>query len=180
MKIAPVAAAASLALISLFSQRTARSQAEAPLFDAIVGVLQSPRCMNCHPSGDAPLQTDASRPHKQNIQRAFVDLGGSCQTCHQDAEMPGDHMPPGALHWNLPPPTMAFQGKTPAALCADLQDETKNGGRSLDALVHHVSTDPLVLWGFDPGPNRTPPPMTHAAFVALMTDWVAEGAPCPN
>ena len=25
----------------------------------VARVLQSPRCMNCHPVGDAPLQTDA-------------------------------------------------------------------------------------------------------------------------
>jgi hypothetical protein len=75
---------------------------------------------------------------------------------------------------------MIFEGKTEAELCADLQDPEKNGHRTLDDLVHHVDHDPLVLWAFDPGGNRTPPPMTHAEFVALMSDWVAQGAPCPE
>ena len=29
-------------------------------FQDVYEVLQHPRCLNCHPSGDAPLQTDAS------------------------------------------------------------------------------------------------------------------------
>src|SRR5262249_39436492 len=32
-------------------------------------VLTHPRCLNCHPSGDAPLQGDDSHPHLQNVQR---------------------------------------------------------------------------------------------------------------
>src|SRR5688500_10259130 len=87
-------------------------------FGAIAAVLQSPRCMNCHPAGEAPLQTDESRPHKQNIQRVFSSLGGSCMTCHQEATMPGANLPPGAPHWSMPPADtpMVFEGKTPAQL----------------------------------------------------------------
>ena len=39
-------------------------------FVEIARVLQSPRCRNCHPSGNAPLQTDAGIPHAMNISRA--------------------------------------------------------------------------------------------------------------
>jgi hypothetical protein len=148
-------------------------------FTPIQQVLQSPRCMNCHPSGNAPLQTDASRPHKMNITRDYPNLGGSCQTCHQDAPMPGDHMPPGAPHWGLPPAIMVFQGKSPTQLCVDLKDTSKNGNRSLADLQNHVSTDALVLWGFNPGGNRTTPPLNHTDFVARFSDWVALGGPCP-
>jgi hypothetical protein len=158
----------------------AAAQATHP-FTPIQQVLQSPRCMNCHPSGDAPLQTDASRPHAQNIKRSFNKLGGSCQTCHQETTMPGDHMPPGAPHWNMPPEAtpMVFQGKTPSALCADLKDPSKNGNRSLADLEHHLASDPLVLWGFNPGQGRTTPPLTHAVFNARVHEWIAQGAPCP-
>ena len=38
-----------------------------PSWSVIYGVLQHPRCMNCHPLGDAPLQGDASAPHAQNV-----------------------------------------------------------------------------------------------------------------
>src|SRR2546426_5000731 len=32
-------------------------------------VLMHPRCMNCHPSGDSPLQGDDSHAHVQNVKR---------------------------------------------------------------------------------------------------------------
>lgn len=178
-------AIAVLIAFELATDRLARSQSdpseEAP-FEGIARVLQSPRCMNCHPSGDAPLQTDASRPHKQYIKRAFSNLGGTCMTCHQAAPLPDRNTPPGAPHWTMPPAEtpMVFQGKSVAQLCEDLKDPNQNGHRSLDDLVHHVSSDPLVLWGFNPGAGRTTPPMTHDAFIALISEWVALGAPCPT
>jgi hypothetical protein len=166
----------------MIGDRIARSQTEAPSFEEIARVLQSPRCMNCHPAGDAPLQTDLSRPHKQNIKRSFSELGGSCASCHQDSALPGANVPPGAPHWNMPPAAtpMVFEGKTVAQLCVDLKDPEQNGHRSLEDLVHHVGHDPLVLWAFNPGGTRTAPPMSHEAFVQLISDWVAVGAPCPN
>src|SRR5262245_6431086 len=53
-------------------------------FAEVASVLQSPRCMNCHPIGDAPLQSDKSRPHAMNITRASEAAGMPCSTCHQD------------------------------------------------------------------------------------------------
>jgi hypothetical protein len=150
-------------------------------FTPIQQVLQHPRCMNCHPAGDAPLQTDQSRPHKMNIKRVFSQLGGSCQTCHQDTTMPGEHMPPGAAHWAMPPAAtpMTFEGKSASQLCADVKDLSKNGNRSLADLRHHVEHDPLVVWGFNPGQGRTSPPLSHAAFLTAVDAWIAQGAPCP-
>lgn len=158
-----------------------RAQPQPGTFEQIASVLQSPRCMNCHPAGDTPLQTDESRPHAMNIKRVFAELGGKCTTCHQETSVPGTNLPPAAPHWSMPPAAtpMIFQGKSTRALCNDLKDPSKNGNRSLTDLVDHVDHDPLVLWAFNPG-DRTPPPMTHAEFVALMADWVAQGAPCPN
>jgi len=42
-----------------------------------------------------------------------------------------------------------------------------------------VGRDPLVPWGWAPGPGRTPVPVPHDRFVAAMKQWVADGAPCP-
>lgn len=159
-----------------------RLSAQAPhRFTPVQQVLQHPRCMNCHPAGDAPLQTDQSRPHQQNIKRVFGQLGGSCQTCHQESTMPGDHMPPGAPHWGMPSAAtpMTFQGKSATQLCLDVKDPAKNGNRSLGDLRHHVEHDPLVVWAFNPGQGRTPPPLSHPAFLAAVDAWIAEGAPCP-
>src|SRR5437660_9920655 len=38
-------------------------------FREVYKVLMHPRCMNCHPVGDVPLQGDDSRLHIQNVKR---------------------------------------------------------------------------------------------------------------
>ena len=42
-------------------------------FMDVYKVLMSPRCMNCHPSGDRPLQGDDSHMHIMNVQRGKED-----------------------------------------------------------------------------------------------------------
>lgn len=59
-----------------------------------------------------------------------------------------------------------------------LKDPDKNGGRTVDALVTHVTNDPLVLWAWAPGNGRQPTPGTHAVFVALFRAWADSGAAC--
>lgn len=153
-------------------------------FVDVARVLQSPRCRNCHPAGDRPLQTDAGRPHRMNISRRSVDAGLACATCHQDrnAEAVGvAGGPPGAPHWGLPPAgtPMVFEDRSARALCEQLRDPVHTGGRDLPALLHHVREDPLVLWAWSPGGDRTVPPLSHEAFVAAFSTWVASGGACP-
>ncbi len=38
-------------------------------FLAAYPVFMHPRCLNCHPMAEAPLQGDDSHPHAQNVQR---------------------------------------------------------------------------------------------------------------
>src|ERR1700761_6597121 len=38
-------------------------------WEQVYRVLVSPRCQNCHPAGDRPLQGDDSHVHQQNIKR---------------------------------------------------------------------------------------------------------------
>ena len=156
----------------------------AAAFATVARVLQSPRCRNCHPAGDRPLQGDRGRPHRMNVSRRSVAAGLGCGTCHQtrNADLLGViGGPPGAPHWGLPPATapMVFQGRTARALCVQLRDPVQTNGRDLPALLHHVSEDPLVLWGWAPGGARTPPPVSHDAFVAAFATWVAAGGACP-
>jgi len=141
-----------------------------------------PRCRNCHPSGDAPLQSEAGLPHAQNITRRSEQNGLRCSACHRarNGARPGE--PPGAPSWHLPPAEtpMIFEGRSPKQLCEQLKDPKQTGGRTLAALVKHVEHDQLVGWGWDPGPGRTPVPWPHAQVVAAMKIWVAAGAPCPD
>ena len=46
-----------------------REKESAEAFKEAYKVLMHPRCMNCHPSGDAPLQGDDSHIHAQNVTR---------------------------------------------------------------------------------------------------------------
>jgi hypothetical protein len=161
--------------------------AEAKLaFADVYRVLLSPRCRNCHPRGEAPLQSDDGVPHAMNITRASAASGLVCATCHADRNSEDTiglvGGPPGAPHWGLPPEKtpMIFEGRTPAALCAQLKDPAQNGERSLADLVHHVGHDGLVLWGWSPGGDRTVPPISHAAFVAAFTRWTRGGGACPE
>lgn len=153
-------------------------------FADVARVLQAPRCMNCHPAGDRPLQTDAARPHRFDVSRRSVESGLECSTCHQErnSEALGvEGGPPGAPHWGLPPAAtpMVFQGKSLQALCRQLNDPAQTGGRGLADLLRHVSDDPLVQWAWAPGGKRDKPPLTHREFVAAFRTWVASGGACP-
>ena len=192
---ATIAAVFALAAFTLVTVKAApRNSTVSPKPDAaasreaflqVYKVFTSPRCQNCHPSGDTPLQGDDSHPHLQNVKRGKDGhgvYGMRCDTCHQSANLAGEHMPPGNPKWALPPPEhkMVFVGRTPAQLCRQLKDPKQNGGRSLQQLFEHVSSDDLVGWGWDPGDGRTLPPLNRADTSAQMKVWIDGGAACPE
>jgi hypothetical protein len=151
-------------------------------FAIVVSVLQDPRCQNCHPAIE-------SVPHTMNVQRGPDGrglAGAHCRTCHGKANPPdsyGAHQPPGvATDWRLPPSDtkMVFVGRSAKDLCEQIKDPDRNGGKDMTALVHHVSSDPLVLWGWAPGYGRKPVAVPHADFVAAFTRWANAGGPCPG
>ena len=154
------------------------------LFTAFVPVLRHPRCMNCHSKGDYPRQGDDGHRHTMNVRRGpdgFGVTAEKCSTCHQDHNLGDAHLPPGAPGWHLPPPSMAmiWQGLTDAQLCESIKDPKQNRGRNIGQLVEHLTEDKLVMWGWNPGPGRTPVPMPHDEFSAKVKQWQAAGAPCP-
>ncbi len=170
--------AVAVVVVCALSAPAQPPQPPEPFLD-VARVLRSPRCANCHPDGDRPLQRDDGRVHAQNVTRQFEQLGGKCGTCHQPFNLNGAHMPPGAPNWHLAPRSMAFVNRTPAELCRQLKDPAKNGGKTLEQLLHHVKEDALVKWGFAPGDGRSKPPLSHEAFVARFAAWVEQGGPCP-
>jgi hypothetical protein len=89
-------------------------------------------------------------------------------------------MPPGAPNWHLPPRAtkMVFIGLSPRELCMVLKDGSTNGGKSLAQLDTHMSEDKLVGWGWNPGGERTVPPITREQLSAAFKSWVQAGAPC--
>jgi phytoene dehydrogenase-like protein len=145
-------------------------------------VLTHPRCMNCHPDGDRPLQFEDARDHAMNVQRGPKDRGRAgqrCTTCHQQANQDLPRLPPGSPVWRLAPREQAFQGRSPRALALQLNDPQQSH-MTLDELITHVRDDALVGWGWKPGPGRAPIRTPRDEFVAAFTTWVAAGAPVPE
>jgi hypothetical protein len=186
----PVVAAvfAAVALVAIGAAGAARAASESRdeehalhAFSVVYAVLESPRCRNCHPSGDAPLQHDEGKPHAMNITRESARVGVGCGTCHRATNADFAHGPPGVPGWRLPAADMplVFQGKSERDLCNQLKDPTRNGHKSLSDLDAHMAHDPFVAWGWNPGPGRTVPPYSHEAFARAAHEWIAAGAPCP-
>ena len=153
-------------------------------WDVIYRVLTHPRCLNCHPAGDAPLQGDDSHPHAQNVQRGTDGHGQfamRCETCHTTENLPGPHLPPGAPKWQLPEAKMplVFEGRSSRELCRQIQDPAQNGGKTIEEIFHHMAEDPLVGWGWAPGEGRNPVPIARAQLVEALRSWIAGGCPCP-
>jgi hypothetical protein len=153
-------------------------------FLSIIPVLKHPRCLNCHATGDFPRQGDDSHIHTQNVKRGFAGqgkFGQKCSTCHQEQNVAGLNMPPGAPNWHLPPANMPmiWEGKAPGQICQQVKDPKQNGGKSIAQIVDHVTSDKLVLWGWNPGDGRTLPPMNHDEFARRFEDWARYGAACP-
>jgi hypothetical protein len=157
-------------------------------FETVRAVFQHPRCQNCHPGGDAPLQGDDGHVHNQNVLRGPTGngmAGEECTTCHGPANPSsayGLHVPPGNVKgWHMPGPDLklVFVGVAPGALCQQIKDPARNGGRDMTALRTHLD-DPLVVWGWDPGFGRAPIPIPREAFLDAWQHWVIAGAPCPE
>jgi hypothetical protein len=165
------------------SQTQATGHAESlAAWEKIVAVLQHPRCLNCH-QPDSPLQGDMRRPHIPHVVRGPDNHGVGamrCGNCHNEMGNNVTSRTPGAPHWALAPVSMLWQGLSTAELCRRLKDPALNGKRSPEALIEHMEGDPLVGWGWNPGPALEPVPIPHTAFVELMKVWVAGGMACPT
>lgn len=165
--------------------KTKDAAASRAAFQEVYKVLMHPRCMNCHPAGDAPLQGDDSHIHAQNVQRGEDGKGLyalKCSNCHQEKNTPGLNMPPGGKNWHLPEKKMplVFEGKSPRELAEQLKDPKRNGGKTMEQMIEHVETEGLVLWGWNPGDGRTKPPISHAEFVRQVKLWIENGAEAPE
>jgi hypothetical protein len=163
---------------------------------------------------DYPRQGDDRHPHYYSVVRgetvsvdtaektgAQVEIGigapfERCTMCHgsrndETTGLPGTQDPahPGESFWGLAPASMALESSpgVPLAgpeLCARLKDKSRNGNRELADTLHHIATEPLVLWSWNPGKRangetRTIPPISHDDFVLAFSAWISDGAPCP-
>ena len=49
-----------------------------------------------------------------------------------------------------------------------------------DEVAEHIEHDPLVHWGWKPGPGREPAPYSITQLVEYLKQWEAADAPCPT
>jgi hypothetical protein len=156
----------------------------AQAFEQVYKVLMSPRCMNCHPSGNRPLQGDDSHIHAMNVQRGKDGTGLyalKCSNCHQPENTPGLHTPPGNPKWKLPPADMkmVFQGRSAHDLALQIMDYNRNGHKDKEQLLEHAR-DTLVKAGWNMGGNRTLPPLQYDDFVKAWDTWINKGGYAPS
>jgi hypothetical protein len=173
----------SMAFATISDER-ARSVA---LFSEAGKVIQSPRCMNCHPVERRPTQGDDRHAHAPLMQAGSDGKGVvalPCKSCHGPLNQAtlASSIPsvPGHPHWRLAPVSMAWQGKSLGEICVQIKDLKRNGSRSLARLQRHLATDDLVGWAWRPGDGRNPAPGTQSEFGGLISAWIATGAYCPE
>ncbi|HEX6430184.1 MAG TPA: hypothetical protein VF008_20980 [Niastella sp.] len=160
------------------------SVASVAAFMKVYKVLMSPRCMNCHPSGDIPLQGDDSHLHTMSPIRGKDGHGVyamKCSNCHQPTNSPGLNTPPGNPKWALPPADMkmVFQGKSPRELALQIMDYNRNGHKNKKQLIEHAR-DTLVKAGWNMGEGRKPPPLSYKEFVKVWDEWINNGGVAPK
>ena len=160
------------------------SIASVAAFEKVYSVLMHPRCMNCHPIGDIPLQGDDSHIHNMKPQRGPEGKGiltMKCINCHGATGVPGDATPPGNPMWHLPPANMkmVFQGRSPRELAMQLVNPELNGHKSMAELRIHAE-DTLVKSGWNMGGERELPPLSYEEFKEAWYAWIDNGAYAPS
>jgi hypothetical protein len=126
------------------------------LFSEAAKVIMNPRCMNCHPKTDSPLQGNDQHAHMPPVSRGDSGVGvagAPCSTCHSErnftlSEKASYRSIPGHPRWGLAPIEMAWEGKSVGEICVQLKDPARNGGRDLALLQEHFAKDDLVAWGW--------------------------------
>jgi hypothetical protein len=156
------------------------------IFSEVAKVITHPRCMNCHPAGDQPLQGDDQHDHMPPVWRAETGhFEANCSGCHAGKnttlhEAASYKSIPGHPHWGFAPLSMAWQHKSVGEICRQLKDVKLNGGRDLAALQEHIAKDDLVGWGWNPGEGRQLAPGSQEAAGKLVQAWIESGAECPQ
>lgn len=156
-------------------------------FDKMMDVLTHPRCTNCHPSNNLPKQGEDSHPHYFGVARGTENIGFAatkCTTCHQ-VENNDYSGVPGAPEWSLAPESMKWEGLSRIEIAESMLDRKRNGGRSHEEVMEHLTEHELVLWAWDPGVNvngtpREKPPVPKEEYIEIVRKWFEDGAVIPE
>lgn len=63
-----------------------------------------------------------------------------------------------------------------SAIASNLVDKLKNGNRSIEQLVEHMTRDSLVQWAWAPGAGRSIPAVSRKEFHEAVKTWAQNGA----
>jgi len=153
-------------------------------FHTMMDVLTHKRCVNCHPNDNIPKQGEDSHEHRFSITRSNGVSATNCNTCHQSSNNDYSGVP-GAPEWSLAPAVMAWEGLDRFEIARLMIDKSKNGNRSVDDLMHHLTEHELVLWAWNPGVDaegnaRELPPVSKEDYIKAVKKWVEEGAIIPE
>jgi len=80
---------------------------------------------------------------------------------------------------------MAWQGLTRVEIAKSMLNPEKNGGRTLEETVYHLTKHELVLWAWEPGIDasgnpREKPPVPKEEYIKAVKAWAKAGAKIPN
>ena len=165
--------------LSAFADITDDTQRARALFAEIGKVIQHPRCVNCHPRTERPLQGEDGALHQPLVVRGAGGMGAAgmvCITCHNAENF---RNVPGHPRWHLAPAEMAWEGKSLTEICDQIKDRERNGGKTLAELGEHMATDTLVAYGWRPPAHLEPAPGDQQRFGQLFHTWLEAGAHCP-
>jgi hypothetical protein len=165
--------------LSAFAAIADDTQRARALFAEIGKVIQHPRCVNCHPRTERPLQGEDGALHQPLVVRGAGGMGAAgmvCITCHNAENF---RNVPGHPRWHLAPAEMAWEGKSLTEICDQIKDRERNGGKTLAELGAHMANDALVAYGWRPPAHLEPAPGDQQRFGQLFHAWLEAGAHCP-
>ena len=156
-------------------------------FDKMMSVLTHKRCVNCHPNDGVPKQGEDSHPHYFGMNGNDNLLGfeaTKCTTCHQSENNAYSGVP-GAPEWSLAPARMYWEGLTAVEIAQSFMDPVRNGGRTPEEVMHHLTEHELVLWAWEPGVDasgqpRETPPLSKEEYIKVVKQWFEDGAVIPS
>jgi len=156
-------------------------------FHTMMDVLTHQRCVNCHPNDNIPKQGEDSHPHYFGVERGEDNHGfkaTKCATCHQ-SENNNYSGVPGAPEWALAPASMYWEGLSRIEIAESMMDPKRNGGRTPEETMHHLTEHELVLWAWKPGVDsegnlRELPPVPKDEYITAVKKWFKEGHIIPS
>ena len=79
---------------------------------------------------------------------------------------------------------MRWEGLSRTEIAESMMDPARNGNRTPDDIMHHLTEHELVLWAWEPGIGvdgnpRELPPVSKEDYIKAVKTWIELGAVIP-